>query len=279
MNIESQEKELLFYKEIIGEYLRYGSVDQLFRASEYNLPISFAGVHRLLDSWGIVKAAGPNTKLSESISFLMLLAQEKIALETLYKRMPPSFQTSLSTLHRILSLIRQGVTRRVGTALLVSPYAYPDMVLIGKDISTPRLDVGKPYGATSLPMGYSKKGESRENSIARVLQQEVFTQMAVERTFPYGVIPENPRALFKLRIADVDVSVFHIAIPDDFISRFSSYKLVEQRLVPTLSILEQAEQLNLRSGVYEAIERYVEGACGVFDSNLNLELAYLPIEG
>jgi len=62
-----KEKEDAFNRFIISEYLKYGSVDEVFRRNDYNLPISYPGVQRLLDKWGIVKAAGPNTLLTEAL--------------------------------------------------------------------------------------------------------------------------------------------------------------------------------------------------------------------
>src|SRR3972149_4019713 len=101
-----EKREAEFNRFIVSEYLRYGSVDEVFKHNDYKLPISYPGVQRLLDKWGIVKAAGPNTRLSGPPAFLSQLSNEKVPLETLYRNMPPSFKTSMGRLHRILTTVR-----------------------------------------------------------------------------------------------------------------------------------------------------------------------------
>ena len=144
--IGEQERE--FIVGLITDYLRYGSVDKVFKVHNYNLPISYPSFQRLIDRWGIVKAAGPNSVLSEALGFLVLLSDRKLPVETLYRRLPPSFRTSLGTVHRILHNIKEGAIRRVGTALVVVSAESPNMILIGEDIAPPRLELGKPYGQT-----------------------------------------------------------------------------------------------------------------------------------
>jgi len=224
-SFENKEEE--FNRSIVAEYLKYGSVDELFRENDYNLPISYPGVQRLLDKWGIVKAAGPNTRLSEALAFLSSLSKEKIPLETLYRNMPPSFRTSMGTLHRILSYVRKGTIRRVGTALVISPNNNPNLVLVANDVSTPRLEVGKPYGAISLPMGYSSRTENKETSILRVLQQEVFTRQAIDRTLPFDEVVNGSEPFMYMDIADVRVAIYNLILPDWLSGKenFSSFKL------------------------------------------------------
>ncbi|MBU0569346.1 hypothetical protein KKB40_01015, partial [Patescibacteria group bacterium] len=218
--------EQKFNENLVREYLKHGSVDEVLRVNHYSFPISYAGYQRVLDRWGIIKAAGPNSRLNEALEFLTHLAEEKIPFETLYRKMPPSFRTSTATLYRILSLIKEGITRRVGTGLVFSHYRDDKKILIGEDISTPRIELGKPYGSLSIPSGFSRKRDPREMAILRVLQQEVFENFAVEKNMP-DIIPVRPKPFMFLDVADVRIEIFHIKLPKKYSvpKHFSSYKL------------------------------------------------------
>ena len=228
-NLTPAEREELFNKKVVADYLRYGSVDEVFRRNNWDIPISFAGFHRLLDYWGVVKAAGPNNKMGEAIDFLEELAYEKIPLERLYRNFPPSFKTSVVTMHRILSHVKSGITRRCATCLVITPSGDTKKILVARDVSTPRLRYGKPYGAFSLPMGFSKKNEPREQAILRVLQQEAFTNDVLERRFPYDVIPANPKPFCLFDLIDVRVAVYALELGGELenVERFSSFKLTD----------------------------------------------------
>ena len=77
-SINPRENEKRFERSLISDYLEHGSVDEVFKKYRYGLPISYPSYQRLIDKWGIIKAAGPNTNYSEVVSFLMKLATEKI---------------------------------------------------------------------------------------------------------------------------------------------------------------------------------------------------------
>lgn len=287
--LSPEEREQKFLTHLVAEYLKYGSVDEVFRAHKYDLPISYPGFQRVLDKWGIVKAAGPNSKLSEALSFFVHLAEEQIPLETLYKRMPPSFKTSMGTLHRILSYIKDGVTRRAGTALVISPYKKSNLVLVGNDISTPRVELGKPFGSVSLPMGFSRKRDTKEKAILRVLQQEVFTKQAISQSMPMEVIRENIDPFMYLDIADVRVSIYHLSLPKKLSGSkdFSSFKLENHRFLPIKDIIS-GDFKHFRVGLIETILGYQRRlemidknvtANPIFEvSSLNHELAALAYE-
>lgn len=263
-----QEKEEYFNRFVVGEYLKYGSVDEIFRQNNYELPISYPGVHRLIRRWGIVKSAGPNSLLSEGITFLTLLSRDRVPLESLYKKLPPSFKTSMGTMHRLLHNIKEGVTRRVGTALVITPDNNPDEVLVGEDVSTPRLELGKPFGSVTLPMGYSKTDEDPGDSILRVLQQEVFTQMAIDRDLPLTLIPVTPQPFMYVDVADIRVSVYRIELSRQLTNNncFSSYKVRKHNFIPASKLIGGSHNYNFRSGVKEIgmgyqkyLERQAEG--------------------
>lgn len=248
-----------FNRWLVDEYFKHGTVDEVFRENKYSLPVSYANYQRILDKWGVVKKGGPDNKLTEALEFLSHLANDTVSVEKLYKKMPPSFQTSVSTLHRILSYVKDGITRRVGCALIITPYNENKKILIGRDISTPRIELGKPYGSYSLPMGYSRKRDSRKVSITRILQQEVFTGKVVDKSFPISVIKEEPTPFLYLDIADVRVSVYHIQLEKELsqIKCFSSYKLKDFKFVAVDEILKD-KNINLRVGVRESVMGYLK---------------------
>jgi hypothetical protein len=78
--------EKAFNRFLVREYLKYGSVDEAFRANRYALPISPASYHRVIEKWGIVKAAGPNNKLNEALEFLAYLSEGNHSVEKLYSK-------------------------------------------------------------------------------------------------------------------------------------------------------------------------------------------------
>jgi hypothetical protein len=285
------EKERLFNAWLVSEYFRYGSVDEVFKIHRYAIPISYPSYQRLLDKWGVMKAAGPNSKLNEVLEFLTRLAEESIPLESLYRKMPPSFRTSVSTMHRILGYIKEGITRRVGTALVIVPKGDERQMLLGNDISTPRVELGKGFNSLSIPMGFSRKRDLREEAILRVLQQEVYMQDAVNRTLSKKLIPEFPRPFMLLDVVDVRVEVFLLKLGTKVLreKQFSSYKLKNHKFYAIDNILsEDAIKSNLRAGVFEiarGYNRFLELSSKNFAMNpihersqLNRELAILTVD-
>jgi len=249
-------QEQKFNRFLVAEYLKYGSVDEAFKQNDYSLPISYANYQRILDQWGIIKAAGANSKLNEAIDFLYHLAEKEVPFEALYKKMPVSFRTSAVTLYRILSYVKEGLTRRVGTGLILSPFGNQRNILIAKDISRPRLELGKPYGAITIPMGFSRKRDSREDAILRILQQEVFTNLALAKKVP-KIIPLAPKPFMFLDIADVRVEIFEIRLPQKWSSTriYSSYKLQNYKFV---DIDNLTPLKSLRIGVAEVVAGYTK---------------------
>jgi|CXWL01.1.fsa_nt_gi hypothetical protein len=275
-------KEIEFYKPLVAAYLRYGSVDKVFASLSQDTGVSYPHFHRILKQWGIVKSAGPQSHFAEAVYFLSAMVKEKLPLEAVYKKMPPSLKISAVTLHRILSYIKRGLVRRYGTALIISTAADPDRILIGQDISTPRPELGKVYGSFSLPMTYSKSDESAETAITRVLQQEVFAIKALELSFPNKIIPPDPKPCLYIDIADIRVACFRIVIPESLVHSLSSFKLAN---LTFKLISEVAHQTKLDSHYRACIP---EIAAGLLEtdithgtiphlwSNLNKELTLLP---
>lgn len=248
-----------FNKWLVSEYFKHGSVDEVLRIHKYDIPISYAQYQRVLDKWGIVKAAGPNSKLTETLEFLTKLAYENIPFDKLYLRMPSSFRTSAATLYRILSYMKEGVTRRMATALVVTVAGSKKKMLVANDYSQPRTSFGKKYGSLSIPVSFSRLRDPREVAVLRVLQQEVFTDLVGENKMP-DVIPLRPRPFMFLDIADVRVEVFHIKLPKKYSKKnnFSSYKLRNFQFIDVNSISKLAEKRKLRIGVREAAEGYLK---------------------
>lgn len=262
-----------FEQGIVAEYLKYGSVDEIFRANNFDLPVSYPGVYHILNRWGVVRATGrANTPLTENIGFLVRMVEERIPLETLYKKMPPSFTPSMTTLHTVYRKVKKEVKkqvekrdmRRVGTALILTPEENPYIFLVGRDVSPPSLDVGKPYGAISLPMGFSKKGE-RQKAAIRILQQEVFSNMLLEEREKFHSLSDSLTKDIKpfmyLDIADIRVSVYHLKLPTSFsgIENFSSFKLKNYEFVGVEEIIEASREKNLlRQGIFEIATGYAD---------------------
>lgn len=265
-------KGKIFNKWLVEEYFKHGSVDEAFKYHAYDIPISYAQYQKILDLWGIVKAAGPNNKISEVFNFISKMVEDGIPVEKLYKSMPSSFMTSSVTMYRILSYIKEGITRRVGTALILTPYANDSKILIAKDISTPRIEFGKEYGMYSIPMGFSRKRDPRENAIQRVLQSEVFTQLAVNKQIP-DIIPVRPKPFLFLDIADVRVEVFHIQLPKKYsdLKLFSSYKLSNFSFVDAKK--NKSLKFKFRAGVIEAIQAYLK-----YQSLKDRNLSFNPLQ-
>ncbi|MGB6838907.1 MAG: hypothetical protein WBD86_00830 [Microgenomates group bacterium] len=260
-NLSPGEREKKFNEFLVSEYLKYGSVDEVLRRNNYDTPISYAQYQRVLDKWGIVKAAGPHSKLAEALDFLTRLAEENIPLEALYRRMPSSFRTSAATMYRILNYIKEGITRRIATGLIITPSSKKKKILVADDVSSPRMELGKPYGSISIPIGFSRKRDAREDAILRVLQQEVFAQKAIKQDLP-DIIPERPKPFMFLDIADVRVEIFHLKLPKKIskIRNFSSYKLQNFRFIDTDKVIKNKRRV-FRVGVVEAArgyEKYLE---------------------
>lgn len=250
------EKE--FNKFLVREYLKYGSVDEVLRVSNHNIPISYAQYQRILDRWGVVKAAGANSRLADTLEFLSKVADEKIPLERVYKKTPNRFKASVATMHRILGYVKEGVTRRLGTAIILTPYSNDNKVLIAKDVSTPRKDLGKQRGSITIPMGFSSKRDTRAQAIKRLLQQEVFAEKVVEKRFPEKLIPVNPKPFLFLDIADVRVEAFHLSLPKALsdTKHFSSFKLEDFQFIEIDKLVKDDGKFKLRAGVKEGILIY-----------------------
>lgn len=300
--LSPKESALEFEKFIVSEYLKYGSVDEIFRANRYeSLGISYPGVYHILKRWGVVRSLGRSSlPLTETLEFLVRVVEGKIPIATLYRRMPPSFQPTLATIHRVYNEtkkvvkaeieIKERELRRVGTALVVTPWGNSHEVLIGRDVSPARRDVGKPYGSLSLPMGFSKKGEG-EKAILRVFQQEIFTEKFLEDPVAFnrtadGLMEDLAPFMF-LDIADVRVSVYHLELPQELSSleNFSSFKLKNFRFERVEEVLTMSQnRYLLRLGIEEIATGYLKyqerlalGASEPFyiDSLFNQRLALL----
>lgn len=286
--ISYKERERLFNEFIVSEYLKYGSVDEVFSKNNYELPISYPQVHRILDKWGIIKSVGPNSKLSEAICFMVLLSDKKIPLEKLYKSLPSSFKSSMSTMHRILHNIKEGLIRRYGTALVITAGKNLKKVLVAKDISTPRLELGKPFGSISLPMGYSKKNEDSRISILRILQQEVFTFSAIDKTLKEDFISKSIKPFMFLDIVDIRVKVYHISLDEKYFDtkNFSSYKLKNYKFINLDQLSEKNNRFRMGlSKIGLGYKKYLERPNTIAEykpilikSDINLELSQLALE-
>ncbi len=264
---------MTFEQTLISEYLKHGSIDKVFKLHNYDLPISFASYHRLLNKYGIIKSAGPNSKLSESLHVLSLLNTYKLPLERVYhKYTPATIQVSTNTLHRVLHKIRLGVTSRVGIALLIFGSENSSNLLMGQDDSLLDPNLGH-KGDWSLPMGYTREQDSFETGIKRVLQQEVFVNETISGNFPSKIIPKKPTPLFTINIADIKVYVFKLKLNRNY--QFSSYKLKNYNFYS----FQDIDNLKCRAGIGDIVDSYLKGTGEMnHDSSLNQNLCLLPLK-
>lgn len=251
-------------------YLQYGSVDEVLRSYPEYLPISFAAYHRLIEKYGLVKSAGRHASFPEVLHFFRekMLAPET-PLETLYKSMPPSFQTSMQTLHRIYHLIEKRLVRRYATALFISN-ENPYEIVMAQEL-TGNSRYGKRPGNLTVPMTFSRKNgsklgeESVEESILRVLQQEFSIKRTISGDFSpaskivKGLIPDNIQPFVQFDTVDVRVNVYNIRLTEELISnpKFSSLRLDNHRFLHINDLLS-GETENLREGVLEMVYAYEE---------------------
>ena len=147
--------------------------------------------------------------------------------------------------------------------MIITPFNSQKMVLTGRDVSTPRSYYGKPFSSISIPMGFSKINEKREDGILRILQQEVFTELAIDRNLPLSLIPTRPKPFMYLDIADVRVEVFQIKLPQKLskLDNFQSYKLQDYEFLDLEKFGLVKDKKEFRAGVYEALtgyEKYLE---------------------
>ena len=219
---------------LIRSYLKSGSVNAIL----HQFPeIPEPTAHRWLDLYDIVKLTGRKpSHLGSILYFLTSWATAgNVPLETWYHHHTHhTIREFLSkpSLHRIVSYIRSLSTRLSATSLVVYPEGEPKHILAGNDITTPNPAVGKSFGALSLPMTYSQSGENPYLSIKRVLQQEVFTNLVIEKKFPHWLIPDHPKSFMNIIVADVNVSVYHLELPWNLINQLSTDKLADLRFIP-----------------------------------------------
>lgn len=267
-----------FEQNLISLYLKHGSIEQVLNVTNYDLPVSFATYHRILNKFKIVKSAGPNSKLSESLDILSLINNYKVPLERVYRRYAPlTLKVSTNTMHRIMHHIRLGVTRRCGAALLISRESAKDKYLLAQDTSLTNSALGE-AGDYSLPMGHTRMQDSCKTSITRVMQQEVFTKESISGKFPFTLIPGDTRPSFYINIADIKVAIYRLIIPDQY-RNYSSFKLENY----TYFSADEIKTLKLRPGVGEIVNEHERLRFQpestkeiVINSELNLALSKLP---
>lgn len=250
--------ELEFNKFLVTEYLKYGSVDEVLKIHRYDLPISYASYQRVLDKWGIIKAVGPNNKLSETISFLTKFVEQNIPLDVLYKKMPSSFKTSAATLYRILSYIKEGITRRIATGLVITPFDSTDTVLIAQDFSAPRTELGKNFGSLTIPITFSNINDLRRDAILRTLQHEVFSNLAIDKKLKENLIPKKTNPFMYLDIADVRIEVFHLRLPEKYSQAkyLSSFKLKNYKFIKLEKVIQGGKKY--RVGMKDIAQGFVK---------------------
>ena len=241
-------------KDVVMAYLKEGSVNAILPQFP-EVPEQTA--HNWLDAFDVVKLPGRKPNPLGSVLFFLTnwVNAGDIPLERWYREYTPlRIKEALSTpsLHRVVDNIRRLTTRLSGTALVISPEGDPNYVLVGNDITTPNPEVGKTFGALSLPMTYSHTGEDSYLAVKRVLQQETFSELVLRKELPSWIVPENAHPFMHVAVADVNVAAYRLEIPWQMIDRLSSPKLEGLRFVPLNDLVEQnALDTEVRSGVVE----------------------------
>ena len=264
------ERELAAHSDewYVAQYLKYGSVEEVLKAYRYQVYLSEASYHRLVKKSGIVKSMGRReVSLTEALHFFARKALEPtVGIQTLYYQMPPSFQTSLASLHRIYNRILVQRPHRFATALILHS-ENDNKVLFGHEVRTQALQ-GKFRGDLSLPMTFCGAEESYSQAITRVLQQEVFTEQAIKQSRTLE-ISNSIEPFLKFTILDVEVRVFELAVPSDLLQQVNSYKLADYQL---FDFAELQEYQRVRHGISEIVKAWRYGSINNLQSSLNQQL-------
>ncbi|MFC1649214.1 hypothetical protein ACFL2C_00690 [Patescibacteria group bacterium] len=257
MSNKHSTSELKYHKQLVKLYLKHGSLDEVFKSEGSDLPFSYPHAHRILNDWGVVKSVGrQRTGLAETIYFFDRLAKEKIPIEKLKRSMPHRFHASASSLHRAYRHIRNGLTQREATAILM---LLDSKVLVGNDLTSSRLHYGKIKGSKTIPVSFSSKHENPYVSLLRTLQQEVFSAEVVEKKSIQGFIPKTPKPFLLIDIADVRCRVYYLRTSAAKLKKFKlkSYKLENLRFVPMSKVPKKNySNTSWRPGIPEIIIYY-----------------------
>ena len=261
----------------IYQYLLYGSVEKALIANRWDVKISTAGYHRLVKKYGIIKSAGRReASLTELLQFFVEKALEPSAgIETIYYQMPPSFQTSLATLHRTYHNLLKS-NHRLATGLVIHPYQQAGKILVGQEVSTKKR-YGKYRGDWSIPLTFSQEDETNSVSVLRVLQQEVLSDIALsgklrlEAPLTQEIIMPDIQPILNFYILDVCVRVYEVNLPQNLDNYVAAAKLENLQFARIDSLDNLGE---FRTGVLEMLENlYTEDE---LVSGLNKALLGIP---
>lgn len=253
---ERETKYLKYSDEwLIDRFFKFGSIDSALWDNGSPIPFSYMSYYRKLSEAGIIRSAGRQTSLTEALHFFRLKQMEPgMPLESIYKELPPSFKTSINTLHRIYNRIEKSIPGRFATALVISHEDDLSKILVGSELSSNRL-YGKSIGDISIPMTFSHLKDTKRESVVRVLQQEVFTNEAVDGKFSNDIYTDSllqtiSGPYLHFRILDVEVACYKLVLPANF-ANFSSYKLSNLHMENVENILN--EEIKFRIGVSQIV--------------------------
>lgn len=231
---------------LIEKYLYYGSVDLMFKHEEVT-PFSYSDVYRKLDEYGIVKSAGRHTNLWECLDFFELYKlSKKPSIRRIYQSMPRGIETSATTLHRILKSVKDGVLHRKATALIVKNQS--GSILVSKEMREDN------FGKLTIPVTYSRLSESWQESVMRVLQQEVYPKSTSSGLFKGGDararMLESAKKFECFSLLDVELGVFEVSAHPTIYPE--SGRTTEHKFMQMDEIVSLDRSL-FRPGVYELI--------------------------
>lgn len=178
--IHSKEEAFLASeKKIIGLYLKYGSIEEVYTRHS-DLGYSAASIQRLLDKWGIVKSPEGRSRqsIAKMVEAFKLLAKHPYATVDQiisYTNSSDRAKLSPSTFFRAQREIRKGNISATASGLIVYKPQNPYDVLIGNEQIRTKNSDGLSEHLLTSPAVYSSFDESQSMSITRTLQQEVLS--------------------------------------------------------------------------------------------------------
>ena len=275
----------------IALYLMLGSSERV--ASQYKRQLnglSTFGINNLLDCKGIVRQPRSlsHRRIADSIDIVSGIASGNQTIASFLA------QFDLTERPRIDSFLRNVYRRMLvpgsrlhATTLRIFPEDDPDVFLVGRDFSPPKIPGLRKIGDFTPPAVFTDPRLSSRERIACVLQREVFSHFAIKGELSAQgplireLVPdENGEPLLVHGIADVHVEIFDLKLPRRVVDsgQLNSVYLEQFKFMSEGEIMAQSERF--RPGVVDVIkllrERRTFMGLNVFaESEINL--AFLKI--
>jgi hypothetical protein len=273
-------------QKLILRYLASSSIEEANQGLPVNERVTNGIYENLLKEWGIVKYVGPDKQYPEILYLLSESIFNGISIDKSYLKRPLSLEVTLDAVREVFDNIRDGRVLRTATALVLSPEGDPNKVVVGDDYSVPRAKVGKFLGSLTLPECFSKLTENLETSILRVLQREVFSDLAAEKVPLLDKVRISHAPIGFVIVADVKVTCLRGTIPTDLTGELSSPTILNLGCSHVEDVLALREGKFIRAGLHETVaeyQRFLDSGSSfvprVVTSRLNREITQLPAIG